>query len=229
MVARQLQFDAVKYSILHPNQLGGMVQWSTTEDAGVFLTHLVRAKSLKTSIIAFDIAQFFPSLNHSMLTSILSYFGFANCIVDFFSNYLIGKSTQYSWNSFLSGVYDTNVGMRQGSALFPILPALYIAPLIRICEHRAQSLNLDTCIISFVDDGFLISQEKTYNKTLPELYSSYRVVTDLMVMFSLVMKHDKSEIFHFSRVHNDSAFCKLKERSFSIQERAFQMSILDVI
>ena len=42
MIARRLQFDAVKYSILHPNQLGGVAQRST-EDAGVFLTHLVRA------------------------------------------------------------------------------------------------------------------------------------------------------------------------------------------
>ena len=54
-----------------------------------------------------------------------------------------------------------------------------------------------------MDDGLLISQRKTYNKTLPELYSSYRVVTDLMVTFGLVMEHDKSEIFHFSRAHND--------------------------
>ena len=42
-----------------------------------------------------------------------------------------------------------------------------------------------------------------YNITLPELYSSYRIVTDLMVCFGLVMEHDKSEIFHFSRVHNN--------------------------
>ena len=58
MIARQLQFDAVKYSILHPNQLGGVAQWST-EDAGVFLTHLIWAswaKGLKTSVVAFDIA-----------------------------------------------------------------------------------------------------------------------------------------------------------------------------
>ena len=92
IVVRRLQFDAVKHGILHPNQLKGVAQWST-ENAGIFLTHLVRAgwaKGLKTSIIAFDIAQFFPSLNHSMLTSILSHFGFANCIVDFFSNYLVG-------------------------------------------------------------------------------------------------------------------------------------------
>ena len=108
------------------------------------------------------------SLNHSMLTSILSHFGFANCIVDFFSDYLVGRSTQYSWNSFLSGACDADVGVGQGSALSPILSALYIAPLICIFEHRAQALNLDTCILSFVDDGLLISQGKTYNTTLPE-------------------------------------------------------------
>ena len=188
IVTRRLQFDAIKYGILHPNQLEGVAQQST-EDASVFLTHLVQAgwaKGLKTSIIAFDITQFFPSLNHSMLTSILSHFGFANCIVDFFSNYLVGRSTQ---NSFFSRAYDTNVCMGQDFVLSPILSVLYIALLIRIFEHRAQALNLDTCILSFVDDGLLISQGKTYNKTLPELYNSYRVVTDLMVTFGLVIEN----------------------------------------
>ena len=185
MIARQLQFDVVKYGILHPNQLGGVAQWST-EDTSVFLTHLVRAswtKSLKTSIIAFDITQFFPSLNHSMLTSILSYFGFANCIVDFFSDYPVGRSIQYSWNSFLSGTYNTNIGVGQGSALSLILSVLYITPFIHIFELRAQSLNLSTSILLFVDDGLLISQGKTCNTTLPELYGSYRIVIDLMVCF----------------------------------------------
>ena len=58
MIARRLQFDTVKHSVLHPNQLGGIAQRST-EDAGLFLTHLVRsgwAKGLKTSVVAFDIA-----------------------------------------------------------------------------------------------------------------------------------------------------------------------------
>ena len=93
--------------------------------------------------------------------------------------------------------------MGQCSALSPILSALYIALLIRIFEHKAQSLNLNTSILSFVDDGLLISQGKMYNITLLELYSGYKVVTDLMVCFGLVMEHDKSEIFHFSRVHNN--------------------------
>jgi len=98
-----------------------------------------------------------------MLTSILSHFGFANCIVDFFSDYLVGRSTQYSWNSFLSGVCDTDVGIKQDSMLSPILFALYIALLICIFEHRAQALYLNTSILSVVDNSLLISQGKTYN------------------------------------------------------------------
>jgi len=130
----------------------------------VFLTHLVQAgqaKGLKTSIIAFDIAQFFPSLNHSMLISILSYFGFANCIVDFFSDYLVGRSTQYFSNSFLFGAHDTDVDVGQDSALSSILSVLYIAPLICIFEHRAQAFHLNTSIFLFVNNGLLISQRKT--------------------------------------------------------------------
>jgi len=42
-----------------------------------------------------------------------------------------------------------------------------------------------------------------YNKTLPELYNSYRVVTGLIVMFGLVIEHDKSKCFHSSRAYND--------------------------
>jgi len=87
--------------------------------------------------MVFDIAQFFPSLNHSMLIAILQHSGFADCLVDFFSDYLIGRSTQYAWNSFFSHAYDADVGVGQGSALSPILLALYIALLLHLFERRA--------------------------------------------------------------------------------------------
>jgi len=52
-------------------------------------------------------------------------------------------------------------------------------------------------------DGILISQRKIYNTALLELYSSYRVVIDLIFSFGLVIEHDKSEIFQFSRAYNN--------------------------
>ena len=89
-------------------------------------------------------------------------------------------------------------------SLSPILSALYIAPLFHLFERQAQALNLDTSTLSYIDDGLLVSQGRTYNKTLLELTSSYSIISDLMASFGLVMEHDKSEIFHFSRVHNNS-------------------------
>jgi retron-type reverse transcriptase len=68
-VSNHIQFDGIFQS----NQFGGIMQWST-KDAGLYLAHLVKAgwaRGLKTSVIAFDIAQFFPSLNHGMLIAIL--------------------------------------------------------------------------------------------------------------------------------------------------------------
>ena len=116
----------------------------------MFLTHLVWAgwaKGLKTSVVAFDIVQFFPSLNYSMLILILRYFGFSDYVIDFFSDYLVDKSTQYSWNSFLFTACNTDVDVGQGSTLFSILSVLYIVPLIHIFELRAQGLNLSTSIL----------------------------------------------------------------------------------
>ena len=138
-------------------------------------------------------------MNYSIFTSILKHFSFRDCIVDLFSDYLVSKSIQYSWNSFLSEACNADVGMEQDSALSPILSILYIAFLIHIFENRVQALYLNTLIFLFVDDGLLISQGKIYNITLPKLYSSYRVVIGLIVMFGLIMEHNKLEIFHFSR------------------------------
>ncbi|CAA7264655.1 unnamed protein product [Cyclocybe aegerita] len=97
MIANRIQFDAVKHDIFHPNQLGGICQRST-EDAGLILTHLVRAgwvKGLQTSTLAFDIMQFFPSINHEMFMAVLRKQGFSPVLVDFFASYLIGCSTVY--------------------------------------------------------------------------------------------------------------------------------------
>ncbi|CAA7268120.1 unnamed protein product [Cyclocybe aegerita] len=96
MIANRIQFDTVKHDIFHPNQLGGICQRST-EDAGLILTHLMQAgwvKGLQTSALAFDIVQFFPSINHEMFMAVLRKQGFSPILVDFFASYLVGRSTQ---------------------------------------------------------------------------------------------------------------------------------------
>ena len=68
-------------------------------------------KNMSTSTLAFDISQFFPSLNHYLLSLILKKMGFDSHVVQFFSNYLVNRKTHYVWNNFSSHFVDVNVGV----------------------------------------------------------------------------------------------------------------------
>jgi hypothetical protein len=166
MISTWLQFDSVKFGIFHLNQLGGIWQQST-EDACLFLTHLVKAgwaQGLKMSIVAFDITQFFPSLNHEMLMAVLAWRGFLKHVRKFFASYLVGRGTRYLWNSFSSDRRSADMGVGQSSALSLVLSALYLTPVIKLFESQAVHLNCD--VLSYVNDGTLIVQAKDRGSNL---------------------------------------------------------------
>ena len=110
------------------------------------------------------IAQFFPSLNHQFLSLCLKKAGLNTNVIRFFNSYHSNRFTSYSWNTFTSPSFNVNVGVGQGSALSPILSALYLALIIKMFKKRIKNLNkeIPTDILFFVDDGLLISQEKSY-------------------------------------------------------------------
>jgi hypothetical protein len=167
MLANRLQFEAAEHGVLHPNQFGGVRQ-NSTEDAGCFLLHVVRAgwqAGLKTSVVAFDLAQFFPSINHELILSILEKQGFAPEIVVFFRSYLVGRHTQYAWDEDLSPAFPSSVGLGQGSAMSPVISALTLAPLMKEFERRVAS----ALLISFVDDSTIMAQSLTLEVNLPKL------------------------------------------------------------
>jgi hypothetical protein len=173
MISTRLQFDSIKFRVFHPHQLGGIWQRST-KDAGLFLTHLVKVgwvQGLKTSVVAFDIAQFFPSLNHEMLMAVLAWQGFLEHVWKFFASYLVRRGTRYLWNLFSSDRRSVDVGVGQGSALSPVLLALYLAPVIKLFESQAAHLECD--VLSYVDDGTLITQAKDWGSNLDHLQEAY--------------------------------------------------------
>jgi hypothetical protein len=59
-------------------------------------------------------------------------------------------------------------------------------------------------LISYVDDGTIIVQSDTWGKNLVKLKSAYKIVFELTQSMGLVLKHSKSEGFHFSWKHSDS-------------------------
>ena len=112
------------------------------------------------STLAFDVAQFFPSLNHQVLTKIIQKAGFNNLLVSFFKLYLTGWQTCYSWDNFLSPLYDSDVGVSQGSALSPVLSSLYVSPAM--WAFGREPTVSDCSLVTYVDDSTIITQGKTF-------------------------------------------------------------------
>ena len=113
VIGERLQFNMAANDFIHPSQLSSL-KFKSTIDAGVTLTHIIRTdwiKNLSTNTLTFDIAQFFPSLNHWLLSLIMKKAGFDNRIGLFFANYLVDRKTNYLWNNFLSPTFNVNVSI----------------------------------------------------------------------------------------------------------------------
>ena len=205
-IADRIQFIVASNNFLHPSQLGGL-KFKSTSDAGIALTHIIHlgwSKGRTMSTLAFDISQFFPSLNHRFLTLILVILekaGLCPKVISFFANYLVQRSTNYIWNDLSSPSFEVNIGVGQGSALSPILSTLDLSPLLYIIENRFKNLKLPISILSFVDDGLFIAQNKSLTVSNSHLFCSYNVLSNLLDSFGLIIEHSKTEIFHFNRLH----------------------------
>lgn len=149
-------------------------------------------------MLAFDIAQFFPSINHHLPSLTLDKAGFDPKVSSFFWNYLVGRKTKYLWNDLSSPSFNVDIGVGQGSALSPILSALYLSPIF---EKQVKSLKIPISILSFVDNGLLIAQDRSMIVSNVNLFCSYNVISKLLTKFGLTMEHGKTDVFHFSRSH----------------------------
>jgi len=57
----------------------------------------------------------------------------------FFSNYLIGRKTQYRWNEFTSSFFSIDVSVSQGSMLSSIFSAFYRSLIFHIFEKKLKT------------------------------------------------------------------------------------------
>jgi len=105
------------------------------------------------------------------------------------------------WNKISSPTYKVNVGVGQGSTFSPILSALYLSLFLYILENCLKNLKISVSLISFIDDGLIISQNKSINISNSQLFCSYNVLTRLLDKFGLTIEHTKTETFHFNRSH----------------------------
>jgi len=171
-------------------------------DIGIALTHFIQSgwtRNNTTSTLVFDITQSFSFLNHQLLLLILKKAGCHSKVVQFFSNYLVGRKTQYSWNNFSSQFFNVDIGVGQSLVFSPILSAFYILPVFHILEKCLKFLKIPVSILSFVDNGLFIVWNKSLTVSNSILFCSYNIVFFILGKFGLILGHSKIEVFYFSR------------------------------
>jgi Reverse transcriptase (RNA-dependent DNA polymerase) len=152
-------------------------------------------------MVTFDIAQFFPSINHDVLLWVIDRSGFPPCVGRFFHSYLVGRCTTYKWNTFMSGPYPADMGVGQGSALSPVLSSLCLAPILKL--FSASDIGQQVDVMSYVDDGTLIACSSRLEDNLELLKEAYGWIYHAFTSLSLVLEHTKSEAFHFMRARGN--------------------------
>jgi len=121
-----MQFPTGLSRRLQTNQFGvGISQRSMRmQEVSHPSLELVWAKNLKTSMVAFDIAQFLPSLNTDVLRWSYQKAGISPGAGEknFFHSYLTGRKDMYQWDdSVCPGLFAEDIGVGQGSGISPVL------------------------------------------------------------------------------------------------------------
>ena len=99
-------------------------------------------------------------------------------------------------------MFEVNIGVSQGSALSPILSALYLSSFLYILENCLKNINIPISIISFVDNRLFTSQNKSLVTSNSHIFCNYNVITKLLNKFGLIVKHSKTKVFYFNRSHS---------------------------
>jgi len=87
----------------------------------------------------------------------------------------------------------------------PFPPSFLLFIFLRffhIFKKRIKNLDLKISTLSFVDDGLLITQSKSFHLLNARLFSSYNIALTLLSKFGLQVEHSKTEVFHFSRAYS---------------------------
>ena len=141
----QIQSHLMKYNLLCPHQ-SGFCEGYSTQDALLHVTdNWLKAmdEGKYTSAVFLDLAKAFITVDHSILCTKLTYYGFRGSSYDLLCNYLAGRQQRVSFHGDLSKWGAISTEVPQGSILGPLLFALYINDLPSVVHYCMLHLYAD--------------------------------------------------------------------------------------
>jgi len=76
-----------------------------------------------------------------------------------------------------------------------------VGSLTKTFKKRIKNLEIKilTNVLSFVDNGLLISQEKSYFLLFSFLFCSYNVMSKILLDAGFITEHNKTKLFYFAQ------------------------------
>ena len=194
----QMYVYFINNNIIPTTQCGFRKNFGTSVALTNVTDDIIRAydNKMNSLLVLLDFSKAFDTINHSLLISKLSYYGFENESSLLMQSYLKGRKQKILSNSTYSNCIEIFSGVPQGSILGPLLFLVYTSDILK---------SINYCKVqAFADD---IQLYYCFNK---EEYvdAEFKVNHDLNLIYTLSMSHNlvlnpsKSYVLLFANKNN---------------------------
>lgn len=195
IIANRLQYAANEGQKLDPNQYGCR-QKSSVADAARDLIANIEAhwkKKHVVSILAVDIAGFFPAVQHQDLIHELERIKTPRNELNWVKSFLTDRTVSICFDGY-EGPEEKipNVGVPQGSPISPILAAIFAAPALKAVDGPTDAE-------AYVDDHMLITGSPSFEENERNLVRGYQQLNSAFQRRHLQIEAVKTEGAHFTR------------------------------
>ena len=181
-----------KSNAINEHQFGFRKKHSTS-----YLTSLLTA-SIATSFenkmntlgIFLDLSKVFDTINHKILLNKLHHYGIRGTVYNWFKSYLIGRSQQVDYNSYISNIRTISSSVPQGSILGPLLFIIYVNDFPNCLKFSSN--------LSFADDTTVILSAKNSNLLVQKGNKELKNIDNWLIANKLSLNIKKTKYMIFS-------------------------------
>ena len=192
---------AIKYKVLHPQQLGALPLRSAT-DLTAALVHDVEeawARGLKASMLTLDVQGAFDAVLSGRLVGRLREQGWLTKVIRWMASFTQGRTASLRLGTHTSKTYDIPAGLPQGSPISPILFMLFIEPIFKQGTNRTRRGRF-----GYADDICQLVASPSLEENCITLQHCTEELRQWGAREGLTFDFNKTELQHFSQGTNHS-------------------------